>query len=49
MIVWNYNALFYYPLQCYSLYSAFACLQAVINSPIEKTLALVILVIAKLV
>mmetsp|Transcript_4224 Transcript_4224/g.5258 ORF Transcript_4224/g.5258 Transcript_4224/m.5258 type:complete len:121 (+) Transcript_4224:546-908(+) len=47
MIVWNYNALFYYLLQLYGLYSAFACLQAVINSPVEKGLAVLILVLAK--
>ena len=48
LIVWNYNAHFFLLLQIYSLFSAFACLQAVINSRIEKTLAFIILVLAKL-
>ena len=47
LIIWNYNAKFYMPLQLYSLYSAFVCLRAVINSQIEKTLAFIILILAK--
>ena len=49
LIVWNYNAKFFVPLQMYSLYSAFVCLQAVINSQIEKTLAVIIIALAKLI
>ena len=47
LIIWNYNEKFFMPLQLYSIYSAFVCLKAVINSQIEKTLAFIILVLAK--
>jgi hypothetical protein len=47
MIVWDYTSLL--PLlQAYNMCSAYACLQGVINSRIEKTLTVVILVLAKL-
>lgn len=49
LIIWNYNLKFFFPLQMYSVYSAFACLQAVINSSSERTLAVLILVLAKII
>ena len=50
MIIWNYNeGIFFVPLKLYSAYSAFVCLQAVINSYSETKLAIFILMIAKLI